>query len=416
MSSDGGAGPLLASLLERSASVNSSTAPLLDESILAFTPEPAPPLALPQARQQQQQPAAAPAVARRSVPLAAAARRPKLESFDKMLARAPMRHVRLAPPAPAAAPPPRKTGVPALTAWLSPQKAKPPQGPLPDVSAAAAAELDALGDAATGGSGISGGAGGLRRIASEAALSGLAPPRPLGAIPRRRRVSFDVLPHPPAAAAASRWSPLPEEEEEEGVGEGEGYPSLSAIPGFGAAAGAAGGGWSPGADLVVLGSSSAASSSWGGSGQGGGGGWDSGVLPPSTGSYHRLAGLNLEGAAAHEATAKRGEQLLPCCARCQRCACKKSSVQGLMAGSRIFPLSRRAGRGGSPRGRGRPAAVAGVLAVRVAAPPRAEPVAGVFRGAQPGGLPAAPRAAAAPALGAARRGGRPGHGRRGFWR
>lgn len=260
----------------------------------------------------------------RRSPLLGRTRKPaKLESLDKILSRQPVAHVRLT-----AAPPPSKSAL----GWLSPGKsAQQPaaadrKGAAAKPSAAAAAAAKATVAAAGVGSAAPGvpiPGGGLRRSNSDPNLScSLQAAAPIAAAaaaglkglpPAPRRVTFDTVAPPgprtstPCAAGSSggggsggggsvgpllRQSTAPTSSLDQWGSSGLGSGSCGGLgPVFGSSL--------PGQLLLVE-----------GSGPGGlplGGGSGMGSQRHGSGSYHALAGLNLEGAAAAEASIKPGE-------------------------------------------------------------------------------------------------------------
>lgn len=255
----------------------------------------------------QQQAAARRLGPRRSPLIAGTRKAAKLESFDKILGRQPVAHVRLS-----SAPPPPKPA--SALGWLSPSKAPATQHAAESAAdakaAAAAAKAAKAAVAAAGvaaaGPGVPIPGAGLRRSNSDPSLScsltaaaNLAAATPTGTggsglPPRPRRVTFDSagsgLGAQPALAPAGggllRQSTAP----------------TSHLDQWGAAGS---GGLSP-----------APSGSYGQQGQAGrllvlesrelSGGALLGMLRPAGTSYHTLAGLNLEGAAAAEASIKPG--------------------------------------------------------------------------------------------------------------
>lgn len=235
-------------------------------------------------------------------PLLSTARKPaKLESLDKILGRQPVAHVRLT-----AAPPPSRQ--PAL-AWLSPSKAGAAARAAvagvsqPSVAAAKAAKA-AVAAAGVGaaGPGVPIPGSGLRRSNSDPNLScSLKPEAPIAAAaaagrglpPAPRRVTFDTAELPGGSGSGGglhRQATAPTSALDRLGSSGLGAPA--SCGGLGPAFGSS----LPGQLLLVAGPEQLLP----------------GALPglmgagAASGSYHTLAGLNLEGAAAAEASIKPG--------------------------------------------------------------------------------------------------------------
>ncbi|KAL4430910.1 hypothetical protein ABPG75_006166 [Micractinium tetrahymenae] len=310
--------------------------PTTPRSAAAAAPAPAAPPAVPSGSGSP--PAALPprAASRRS-PLLSRARSKsaKLESFDKMLGRQPVAAVRLT-----AAPAPTKQSA---LGWLSPSKSSqqvaaattaaaarqgskkrtPAASAASAAAAAAAAATVAAAGVAQAPPGVPIPAGGLRRSNSDPSLASSLGPGPLAPQPPavagavRRHVTFDsaatVLgPVPAAAAAAGSAAAVGGRLRRRSAGAGSSglqrhstapTASLEELATAAAAAATAGGlahpfGSSLVGQLVLVESSPDEQLTWSG-------GSLLSSLRRSSASYHSLAGLNLEGAAAAEASIKQ---------------------------------------------------------------------------------------------------------------
>ncbi|KAL4426372.1 hypothetical protein ABPG77_004666 [Micractinium sp. CCAP 211/92] len=254
----------------------------------------------------------------------------KLESFDSMLGRQPVAAVRLT-----AAPPPTKQSA---LGWLSPGKSSQQAvGPSVKVSAAgnkgpAATSAAAAADAAAAAAAVAAAgvarapagvpipAGGLRRSNSDPSMASSLGPVPLAPSPPavapavRRHVTFDSTatelgPRAARPVAAGSASVLRSRLRRRSAGGGlqrhstAPTASLDELATAAAAAAAAGGlahpfGSSLVGQLVLVESAPDEQLTWSG-------GSLLGALRRSSTSYHSLAGLNLEGAAAAEASIKQ---------------------------------------------------------------------------------------------------------------
>ena len=237
---------------------------------------------------------------KRSPLLSSSHRAAKLESFDKMLSRQPVAHVRLTAP--------DRPSKPSALGWLSPSKAsqqaaagKEKLKPAAAAAVAAAAATVAAAGVEAAGPGVCIPRGGLQRSNSDPSMASSLGPVPLpvpapaaaAGAPRGRRVTFDgsatVLGPAGAGVGLARHS-----------AGGGGLLRHSTAPSGTlsqlAEAAAAGGlgpalsGCGPGQVLLLMEPASDLA----------GGGMRRRV------SYHSLAGLNLEGAAAAEASIKQG--------------------------------------------------------------------------------------------------------------
>lgn len=253
---------------------------------------------------------------RRSPLMAGTHKAAKLESLDKILGRQPVAHVRLS-----SAPPPPKPA--SALGWLSPSKSAQAiaskraahSGAETKATAAATAAAKATVAAAgvaEAGPGVPIPGAGLRRSNSDPSLSSsLTPAANLAAAmpaatgasglpPRPRRVTFDSAGSglsgqatlAPSGGGLMRQSTAPTSSLDQ-WGAGGGLSTASSGGGLSPAPSGSYGQLQPGRLLVVE------------SRELGSGGLP-GTLRPGGTSYHTLAGLNLEGAAAAEASIKPG--------------------------------------------------------------------------------------------------------------